>query len=189
MIVYLTGGIGTGKSTVLRQFADLGADTMSADDVVRALYADPAVQNAVAEAVGEAMPLDTARIAGKVFADPDALRRLEQVFHPRVQQIVAATAEAKKDGEPLIYEVPLPPAPREGDLVVVVTAPLEIRLERLAKRGMAMDDARARMAAQPDADRYGKDAAYTIVNDGDESALRAAVTEIWQELHDGPRAI
>lgn len=185
MIVYLTGGIGTGKSTVLRMFAGLGARTLSADEIVRDLYNDPAVQARVAGVLGMRLPLDRGRIASVVFADAGARRRLEDVLHPLVAARVARLRDDLPPSEPLIYEMPLPPTPVPGDVVIVVTAPERVRLERLVGRGMDPQDASSRMAAQPPADAYGKDADFTIVNDGDAQALRNSVGRVWEELQRG----
>lgn len=185
MIVYLTGGIGTGKSTVLGMFRELGAQTLSADEVVRELYADPAVQFEVAQAIDEELPLDPQRIAAKVFADAAALQRLEGVIHPRVQQLVLQAAAGLPAGSTLVYEVPLPPSPRPGEVVLAVAAPLPVRRARLAARGMAPADVAARIAAQPGADAYGKHARHILVNEGNLEALREDVARVWEELHHG----
>lgn len=188
MIVYLTGGIGTGKSTVLGLFAELGARTVSADEIVRALYARPSVQEAVARELGLGLPFDRAAVADLVFVDAEARARLESLIHP----LVAAELEQRVAVEPetpLVYEIPLLPKPRPGDVVVEVRAPLPLRIQRLIGRGMDRADAERRMAAQPSELEYGKQARFTIVNDGDLSALRAAVAQVWEALRDGPSAV
>jgi len=185
VIVYLTGGIGTGKSTVLRMLAELGARTVSADEIVRDLYADPAVQARVGEALGMTPPLDRVAIASVVFADAEARRRLEAIIHPLVTECVEALRRSEPADVPLVYEIPLPPRPQAGDVVIAITAPMEARLARLLDRGMSARDAEARIASQPRDDAYGKDARYTIVNDGDVEALRGAVDRIWKELQHG----
>lgn len=188
MIVFLTGGIGTGKSTVLGMFAELGATTVSADAVVRELYGRPEVQERIAQALGVPLPLDRAAIAARVFADDDARARLEAVIHP----LVAAERDRYRQSEqigPVIYEIPLPPKPEPGDLVVAVTAPLELRQERLLARGMSREDLLRRIDVQPTAEEYGKYARYTIVNDGDLSRLRAVVSGVWEDLQHGPSTV
>lgn len=189
VIVYLTGGIGTGKSTVLGLFAELGAHTLSADDVVRDLYAEPDVQKAIADALMEPLPLERARIAAKVFNDPVALQRLELILHPRVRQIVRQAELALGPTDALIYEVPLPPAAQPGDRVVVVRAPLATRMERLMGRGMSAVDASARIDAQADESTYGKSADYNIVNQGSRDELAESVRVIWEDLQNGTSRI
>lgn len=189
MIVYLTGGIGTGKSTVLRLFAEFGAHTLSADEVVRDLYVDPDVQLAIAEALMEPLPLDRARIAAKVFKDPMALQRLESILHPRVRQLVRLAEQALGPSEALIYEVPLPPDAQPGERIVAVRAPLATRMERLMARGLLAADASARISAQADEATYGKSANYFIVNQGDEVELAETVRVIWEDLQSGTSRI
>lgn len=191
MIVYLTGGIGTGKSTVLDLFAALGARTLSADRIVRDLYARPEVQKAVAEllALPLPLPLDKRAIADRVFADPEARTSLEHLLHPMVRRESDRAFADVPDDEVIVYEIPLPPEPRCGDVVCLVTAPLDLRIARLIARGMTEADARARIGAQPSDTVYGKHAAHTIVNAGDLDALRAQVRQTWEELHHGQGAV
>ena len=187
MIVYLTGGVGTGKSTVLRMFAELGAITLAADDIVRELYQDPAVQAQIAILLGLDLPLDRQAIADIVFRDADARRQLEAVLHPRV----AARLRDERAGaaSPIIYEIPLLPTPSSDDLVIAIDAPMQVRLERLAQRGMPRDEAQRRIAAQPTPLDYGKDATHIIVNDGDAEQLRSRVAAIWKELQHGSATV
>lgn len=186
MIVFITGGIGAGKSTVLQAFADLGAPTLSADAVVHDLYSQPAVQAAIAGVLGVSLPLDRKRIAELVFANPELRERLESVLHPLVAERVAAE---RKRHAVLVYEVPLLPSPQVGDAVVVVDAPVEVRRARLLGRGMAVADVEARMAAQPTTTQYRSRATHLIDNSGDSAALQRAVGEIWKEVRHGARAV
>ncbi len=174
---------------MLRLFAELGARTLSADDVVRDLYLESDVQRAVADALLEPLPLDRARIAAKVFNDPAARHRLESILHPRVRQLVTQEEQALGRAETLIYEVPLPPAARSQDRIVAVRAPLATRLERLIERGMSAADASSRIAAQADEATYGKSADYIIVNQGERDELAASVRVIWEDLQNGTSRI
>lgn len=185
MIVYLTGGIGTGKSTVLEMFGALGAETLSADRIVRDLYARPDVQAAVADLLALPIPLDKRSIAERVFADAEARTSLERLLHPLVRRESDRIFAELPEDAVMVYEIPLPPEPRCGDAVCLVTAPLDLRIERLLARGMTEADARARIAAQPGDTLYGKHAAHTIVNEGDLDALRAQVRHVWEELRHG----
>lgn len=188
VIVYLTGGIGTGKSTVLGLFAELGATTVSADEIVRALYSRPEVQQRIAAVLGLGLPLDRAVIASRVFRNPEARQQLEAVLHPMVADSLQQW-RAASHSQPVVYEIPLLPAPEPDDVVVAVTAPLALRLQRLESRGMTREDALQRIEVQPIAADYGKSARFTIVNDGDLSELRTAVARVWEELRDGTSAI
>lgn len=186
MIVFITGGIGTGKSTVLQAFADLGAPTLSADAVVHDLYDQPQVQAAVADALGVGLPLDRKRIASLVFGDPALRQRLEAVLHPLV---AARVAVERQRHDVLVYEVPLLPQPQPDDVVVVVEAPTAVRRARLLGRGMSVADVDARMAAQPSATQYRSLATHVLDNGGDPTSLRQAVAAIWTEVRHGARAI
>jgi len=181
VIVYLTGGIGTGKSTVLRRLAELGATTIAADDIVRTLYADPLIQVQVSNALGLPLPFDRSAIADLVFSDADARERLESIVHPLVSDALERL-RLQHFPSPLVYEIPLPPRPHPGDVVIVVTSPLELRIQRLLSRGLTAADARRRIAAQPADSVYGKQASIEIVNDGDVEALQRRVDEVWEEL-------
>lgn len=185
MFVYLTGGIGTGKSTVLSMFADLGARIVSADVIVHALLADPGIQHRVGSALGVARPEDRREIADKVFGDEQALRALEAIVHPLVVSEIEALRRDISPEDVLVYEVPLLPTPGAGEPVIVVEAPLQSRLERLHDRGMSDQDARARIAAQPDESAYRAIASYVIRNDGDQDTLHERVESVWKELHSG----
>lgn len=157
----LTGGIGSGKSTVSSLLADLGATVVDADLVAREVLAPgtPALSTVV-DAFGSAVlrddgSLDRSALAAVVFADDVARSRLDGIVHPligaRTQQLIE---EAKRRGTqilvhdvPLLVEAGLAPG---YHLVAVVDAPVEVRLARLRQRGLPEEKARARMAAQAD---------------------------------------
>lgn len=182
MFVYLTGGIGTGKSTVLSMFADLGARIISADLIVHALLREPELQQVIAHALGIPDASNRQLIADRVFNDEPALRKLEELIHPLVAEEIADLRASLPSGEILVYEVPLPPSPAAADVVVSVEAPIEVRRSRLIARGMTEADAEARIALQPDPTVYREHATHIITNDGDESALAAAVERVWEVL-------
>ena len=182
MFVYLTGGIGTGKSTVLSMFADLGARIVSADVIVHALLATPELQSIIEGMLDLEDASQRSTIAKRVFADPDALRKLEQLLHPLVASEIEELRATLPADEILVYEVPLPPDPRPGEVVITVEAPMDVRLERLQARGITRTDAQARIAVQADDDAYRHDAAHVIVNDGDETQLHDAVVKVWEVL-------
>ena len=158
--VVLTGGIGSGKSEVERLLSVRGARVIDSDALAREVV-EPGTPG-LAAVLAEFGPgvrsadgrLDRAALAGMVFADPAARARLEAIVHPLVAARTAeleAAAEAA-DVPVLVVSHPLV-ADRahvgDADLVVVVDAPDEVRLDRLVRvRGMTEGDARARMAAQ-----------------------------------------
>ena len=183
--VGLTGGIGAGKSAVSDRLAAGGAALVDADRVAREVV-EPGTPGlaAVVEAFGrevltETGALDREALGRRVFADDEARRRLNGIVHPLIgERTVALAAEAERSGaRVLVHDVPLLV---EGGLapgyhlVVVVEAPLELRLHRLtALRGMPADDARARMAAQADDDARRAVADVLLVNDGPLERLHA----------------
>ena len=160
--VGLTGGIGSGKSTVSARLAELGAVVLDADKAARAVV-EPGTPGlaAITADFGPGVltadgSLDRAKLAGIVFADEAALARLNAITHPLIHEYIRAAEEeavrAGGDGVVLVHDVALLAEwgrAKEFDLVIVVDVPAETQLERLTgQRGMAEDQARARMAAQ-----------------------------------------
>ncbi len=173
--VAVTGGIGAGKSEVLRAFARRGVPTISADEIVHELIAgDPDVRAALEERFGTT---DRARIGEIVFADRDELAWLEALLHPRV---VARRDEwlTGVDGPVAVAEIPLlyeTGGEREVDAVVVVTAPAEVRRGRSG----AVDQRSARLI--PDEDKAAR-ADFVLMNDGTLELLDAFVGDVLAQL-------
>lgn len=198
--VGLTGGIGSGKSEVARRLVAHGAVLVDADEVAREVVAPgtPGLAAVVAE-FGPAVlaadgSLDRERLAARVFADGAARERLNAIVHPLVRaetgrRFAAAPADAVLVNDvPLLVETGLAPA---YDVVVVVEAPLEIRLARLAKRGMGAADAAARIAAQASDEERRAVADVILTNDGTLADLDRRVARLWLQLAhgaDGPPA-
>lgn len=183
MIVFVTGGIGAGKSTALGILSDFGADTARADDIVHDLLTRPDVQREVATELGIPDSSDRAAIAEIVFRDERKRKALEAIIHPLVAKEMRQ--RVVHGAQPLVYEVPLMPTPAAGDIVIAIETPLEIRVNRLVERGMSESDARLRIAAQPTAEEYRERADYVIENGGDAVALRAALQAIWEDVRRG----
>jgi dephospho-CoA kinase len=189
--VVLTGGIGSGKSSVGRLLSAFGAFVVDADALARDVVAagTPGLAAVVAAfgpgVLGADGSLDRARLADQVFDAPDELARLEAIIHPLVQAAAAERLAAHRDATLLVYEVPLPGhSPfAEGPVVVVVDAPDDDRRARLRKRGM-LDDGQiaARMDAQPSRRDWLALADVVVDNSGDEQALRAQVIRLWRLL-------
>lgn len=191
LTVGLTGGVGAGKSTAAAALARLGAVVVDADVVAREVVAPgtPGLA-AVAHAFGRGVlapdgSLDRAALGRTVFSDEAARHRLEAITHPLIAQRTSRLASAAPRDAVLVHDIPLLVELDRGaryHLVVVVDAPEEVRLARLVDgRGMSLDDARARVAAQ--ADDAARHAAADVVLDGSGSAedLLARVQGLWRE--------
>ena len=192
LIVGLTGGIGAGKSAALDRFAELGAMVVDSDDIAHEVVA--AGTPGLAEVAARFGPdmlaadgtLDRGRLAAVVFADADARAALEAIVHPRVRTEVRRRVAAAPAGSIVVNAVPLlAEADLAGDYdrVVVVEAPIEARIARLAaSRGMSRDEAARRIAAQASDEQRRAIAWRVIVNDGTLDALRAQVDDVWGAL-------
>ena len=153
----LTGGIGSGKSTVSALLEERGAVVVDADRIVRELQqpGEP-VFEAMVEAFGDGIvapdSLDRQAVADIVFADDDALKRLNAIVHPAVgQRIAERLAELAGTDEVVVLDIPLLVESGRDDMaaVIVVDVDPELAVERLVEhRGFDADDARARIARQ-----------------------------------------
>ncbi len=189
VLLGLTGGLASGKSTVGRWLAEAGFEVVDADRVVADLYA-PGGRGAAAvkELFGAGAltadgAVDRAGVADRVFADADARRRLERVIHPLVRQRFREIAEAARGV--VVYEATLLVESGHSetfDLVVTVEAPEEKRLEWAIARGMDPESARARLAAQGDGARRRAGAHRVIHNDGTLVDLRRQIDALIAEL-------
>ena len=194
--VGLTGGIGSGKSEVSRRLAARGAVILDADVASRAVV-EPGTPGLarIAEAFGAAVigpdgALNRERLGAIVFADPVQRARLNEIVHPLVREWMQAgeraAADSGRDGLVVVHDVPLlAEGRRRGDfhLVVVVDVPAELQVERLvSQRGMAPDQARARMAAQATREQRLAAADIVIDNSGSLDDLDRRVAEVWAEL-------
>jgi dephospho-CoA kinase len=182
----LTGGIGAGKSTAGRAFAELGATVVDADAIAREVV-EPGTPGLAA--VAEAFPsvvvdgvLDRAALAAIVFADDGQRRTLEGITHPLVGAEVQRRAESVPADGLLVYDVPLlaeTGAAPGFDLVLVVAAPLDVRLARLADRGLPERDARDRIAKQATDDQRRAIADVVLDNGGSPEALTAQARALY----------
>ncbi|MEV4193964.1 dephospho-CoA kinase [Streptomyces toxytricini] len=190
--VGLTGGIGAGKSAVSRLLAGYGAVVVDADRIAREVV-EPGTPGlaAVVEAFGESVlapdgTLDRPGLGAVVFADPEKLKVLNGIVHPLVRARSAELEAAAGPGAIVVHDVPL--LTENGlaplyDLVVVVDAAPQTQLARLTSlRGMAEDEARARMAAQATREQRLAVATLVIDNDGPLEALEPQVRKVWEEL-------
>lgn len=185
----LTGGIGSGKSTVAARLAALGATVVDADHVAREVVAPgtPALA-AIATRFGDRLVgadgrLDRPALGRLVFGDPDALRDLEAITHPAIWARTAALVAAAPEDGILVHDMPLIVEKRmvgEYHLVLVVGASETTRLHRLVElRGMPPADARARIGAQASDAQRRTAADVWLENEADQQALVEAVDELW----------
>ena len=190
--VGLTGGIGSGKSTVAALLGGKGAVVIDADAIAREVVAPgtPGLA-AVVEALGPdvltaAGELDRAGVGAIVFADEAARRRLEAIVHPLVIDRMGAIEQAAAAGDVVVHDIPLlaEGGRAEGfDAVLVVDVPTDVQLERLVRdRGMTQEDARARIAAQATREDRLAIATHVIDNSGTLDALHERVDEVWADL-------
>jgi dephospho-CoA kinase len=190
LLVGLTGGIGSGKSTVARALAERGAVVIDADVLARDVVEpgrpgfDAVVARFGAGVIGDDGRLDRPALARLVFDDDGARADLNAIIHPLVAVETQRRVAAEPPGAVIVMDVPLlVEAARAGyDLVVVVEAPPDARLDRLTRRGMDPEDARRRMAAQAsDADRRAV-ADVVLDNSGSEEDLLRQIDDLWADL-------
>jgi dephospho-CoA kinase len=186
----LTGGIGSGKSTVSALLAARGAVVIDADRIAREVV-EPGTAGlaAVVEAFGAGVltgdgSLDRPALAAVVFADPEARKRLDGIVHPLVRAYSAELAAAAPEDAVVVHDVPLLVETGQAgayDLVLVVQADPETRVDRLVRRGLTEQDARARIAVQATDEQRRAAADVVLVNDGTPEDLAGQVDRFWAE--------
>ena len=195
LLVGLTGGIATGKSTVSAMLAHLGCRVIDADQLAREVVApgQPAHAAIVAEFGPEVLQpdgyLDRKRLGAIVFADPERRKRLEAITHPAVRQrqqrILSMLEEEEHDGlviwdVPLLYETK---GDAHVDRVVVVATDEDTELARLiARDGSGEADARARIQSQMPVAEKAKRAHYVIDNSGSRADTERQVRQVHRAL-------
>jgi dephospho-CoA kinase len=154
LIVALTGGIGAGKSLVAQYFSELGARVVDADHLSRvAIERGSSGFDEVVLRFGESIlrdgDIDRKALAEIVFTDASARSDLEGIIHPRVRELFSEVVADLTSGEILIYEIPLLVEVKgrtDFDFVITVEADIDIRNERLRKRGMLMSEIERRLS-------------------------------------------
>ncbi len=204
-VVGLCGGIGAGKSTVATLLAERGATVIDVDALGRQVLTDDDVHAAVVAEFGDGVldadgAVDRKALAAEVFASKGRLTDLEAISHPainreldrRLTQLAGPTESAGSllvilDMAVLVEsDLGRLPNGRGYREVVVVEADLEIRLARLVGRGMTVENASARMAAQADDAERRAVADHVVVNNGDEVELAAEVDRLFEQLTSEP---
>jgi dephospho-CoA kinase len=190
LIVALTGGIGAGKSLAAQYFSDLGARVVDADQLARvAIERGSTGFDEVISRFGEKImrdgDIDRKALAEIIFSDPKAKKDLEAIVHPIVRELFAEVVSDLAPGEVLIYEIPLlveSGVAKNFDLIITIEADLEIRKERLRKRGMFISEIERRISAQATREEREALADHVLINNGDEDFLLRAVENLWEEL-------
>ena len=186
----LTGGIGSGKSTVSALLAAHGAVIVDADRIAREVVepGTPGLERII-EAFGDGVleadgSLDRAALAAVVFADPDARRQLDGIVHPLVRARAREMAAAAPPDAVVVHDVPLLVETGQAssyDLVLVVEADPATRVSRLVQRGLTAEDARARIEAQASDDQRRAVADVVLHNGGTPEQLAEQVDRFWAE--------
>lgn len=191
MLIGLTGGIASGKSTASGFLRELGVEVIDADRLARLVVAPggPALEE-IREAFGPSVllpdgSLDRPALAARVFGDEAALSRLNRIVHPRVEEEAVreiARIRSRKPGAVIVYDVPLL---YEGgmaerfDRVVVIYVPRQVQVRRLRERDrLTEEQALARLASQMDIEEKARRADFVVDNRGSREELRRNI-ELW----------
>lgn len=193
LLVGLTGGIGSGKSTVARLLERRGAVIVDADHLAREAVArgTPGFTRVVdtfgPDVLTPEGDLDRAELAGRIFSDPTEKAALEAIVHPEVARRFGELVESYRRNDrivvyvtPLLVELGLAPA---FDVVVVVTASPHLRVSRVASdKGLSPEQVRERMAAQATDEQRMEVADVLVDNDGSLAELERQVDRLWRDL-------
>ena len=201
LVIGLTGGIGSGKSTVAALLAERGATVIDVDALGREVIAPGG--RAEGQVIVEFGPeitdaeghIDRAGLARVVFGQPEALTRLTAISHPAINAELANRLDAVRGDEcsaesvvvldmAILVESNLGRGDPEHSYtkVVVVEAPPDLRVQRAVARGMEADDVRARIASQATDDERRAVADVVITNDGDLATLAQRVDGLWGQI-------
>ena len=191
MYLGLSGGIGSGKSTVAKILANLGAVVIDADVIAReVLEPNQAGYQRVIEVFGESIldsdrRIDRKKLAELVFQDSDELAKLEAIVHPAVIARVAQIRNSLPESTVVVYDTPLlfeKNLQGQFDKVLIVVTDSEHRKTRLIERGLEIKDIEARIANQATDAQRRTVADFVIENNGSPEQLQDQVTKVWQQI-------
>jgi len=190
LVVALTGGIGSGKSTVGQIFAQLGAIVIDSDQLARDVIERGSIGfNEVVAKFGDEIlkngEIDRQILASLIFKDPAKRSELEQITHPLIRRAFAKMVSSASSDSIVINQIPLLVESNHDykfDHIITVSASESIRSERLIKRGLTNDQIKQRMGAQA-TDQMREDIADSvIINEKNEQELTDQVEKIWEQL-------
>ena len=191
MYLGLSGGIGSGKSTVAKILSDLGAVVIDADAIARQVLEpnETGYQSAI-EVFGESildsdLRIDRKRLAELVFLNSDELAKLEAIVHPAVIARVAQIRNSLPESTVVVYDTPLlfeKNLQGQFDKVLIVVTDSKHRKARLIERGLELTDIEARIANQATDARRRTVADFVIENNGSLEQLQDEVTKVWQQI-------
>ena len=190
LIVALTGGIGSGKSTVGQIFGDLGAivtdsDQLARDVVERGTTGFDQIIAAFGDEVLKNGDLNRAALADLVFKDPAKRKQLEQITHPLIRKAFAKIVESANGDSIVVNQIPLLVESNHDykfDHVITVSASEAVRIERLLKRGMNLTQIQQRLQAQSNDAQREKISDSIIRNDNSQADLLSEVEKVWELL-------
>ncbi len=190
-MIGLTGGIGSGKSTVAAVLRSLGAVVIDADLIARSVVEPgmPALASLVEEFGPSILDADGAlirpRLAELAFVSDERRKVLEGITHPAIAHEFLRQLEAAPEGGVVIHDVPLLVESTRGYSyggVIVVEAPVSLRLERLEARGVSREDAQRRIDLQASDEDRRAVATWVLDNAGEMAALRTQIEAIWPAI-------
>ena len=190
LVVALTGGIGSGKSTVGQIFAQLGAIVIDSDQLARDVIERGSIGfNEVVAKFGDGVlkngEIDRQILASLIFKDPAKRSELEQITHPLIRRAFAKMVSSASSDSIVINQIPLLVESNHDykfDHIITVSASESIRSERLIKRGLTNDQIKQRLGAQA-TDQMREDIADSvIINEKNEQELTDQVEKIWEQL-------
>ena len=190
LIVALTGGIGSGKSTVGQIFEDLGAivtdsDQLARDVVERGTNGFDQIVAAFGDEVLKNGDLNRAALGELVFKDPAKRKQLEQITHPLIRKAFSKIVESSKGDSIVINQIPLLVESNHDykfDHVITISASEDVRIERLLKRGMNLNTIKQRLQAQSTDAQREQISDSIIRNDKSQTELLPEVEKIWELL-------
>lgn len=191
MYVGLSGGIGSGKSTVAKMFAEFGAVVIDADAIAKEVLEpgqigfESVLQHFGNEVLDSDGKIDRKALAKLVFNNESQLAHLEGIVHPAVIDRVAEIRESLAHDAVVIYDTPLlfeKKLQSQFDRVIIVVSDLDLRRMRLLDRGLSKQDIEARIANQATDEEKVAVADIVIVNNGSMQDLRDQVLKAWSQI-------